>query len=1160
MNCPNCHTPYSAAAKFCLNCGTPLSGRCANCQSELAPNARFCSNCGQAVGAQTAAERERLTRLAATTPAPLVDKLRAAHLTGERKIVTCLFADVVGSTTLAEQMDPDDWTEIMNRAFDKLSPAIYRYEGTIARLMGDAILAFFGAPIAHEDDPVRAVSAALDLLIEARDYAAEVWRRHGIEFAIRVGLNTGPVVVGHVGSDLKYEYTAMGDAVNLAARMQSSARSMTVLISEHTYRYIAPAFECEDLGPMDVKGKAEPVRVYEVRAPKADPGRLRGLEAAGLESEMVGREAELQALVQTTARLNQGQGGAVVIIGEAGLGKSRLIAEWKRATPFYWAEGHCRSYGQTLPYHLLIDLVRSLIEVSPSATEAETLAALRTSLEGHGGAAAEVEIYTYLGHLLAPQAEDVAIAPAKALDPQAVQAHYLAALGRLLTVLTGFHPLALICDDVHWADPSSVDLLIKLLPLLNEQRLLVCFITRPDPEVPGWRLVQAAREMGRVATEIALGPLSESESRALVSNLLLVDRLPAATRAAVLKKAEGNPFFVEEVIRMLIDRGLITRQATGWVAVKGAEAVEIPDNVHGLLLARIDRLMEEAKRTLRVASVIGRQFSVRVLEQVVDLVSSLAPLEASGLIQLVNVQPELEYLFRHALVQEAAYRSLVKQDRRQLHLAVGEALERLYPEHLASRELVPVLGQHFYLAGDDGRAEHYLRLAGDAAARIYANAEAIAHYTRALEVVKRSRRDSPAVSHLYTGLGNALELSARYAEAMAQYVELAALARARQDRRMELDAMMAQAKLLSTPNPAYDPTEGRRVLERALELSRAIGDRADECRILWNLLVLAIFGGGDIRQAIGYGEQSIALARELGLRERQAFATQDIYYAYVAVDQPQLAWTRLVEAHDLWQELGVTPMLADNLSNLAIRHYERGELAEAIAASEESYRLYQSISNVYGMASSRFSVSGVYIERAEFETAQAVIAEGLQLAEQGGHSVARVSLLVDEARTFAALGETAQALEAARRAVTAGEAHFPLWTPMAHATLARVLIASGDLQGADQAVQAGRAGLKPEALVLYGREMVGQAECDLALAQGEAAAALALSLALVEQIRRAETYIFLPEALWLQSRAHMALRDPLAARETLAEAEAWARRFIAGRILSCILTTQKEIT
>ncbi|HLF02662.1 MAG TPA: adenylate/guanylate cyclase domain-containing protein, partial [Anaerolineales bacterium] len=792
----------------------------------------------------------RLTRLAAAAPVSLAAKIRAAHLTGERKIVTCLFADVVGSTSLAERMDPDDWTAIMNRAFDVLSPAVYRYEGTIARLMGDAILAFFGAPVSHEDDPVRAVHAALEMLAVAQIYADEVRNTHGIEFAIRAGLNTGTVVVGNVGSDLKYEYTAMGDAVNLAARMQSAARTMTTLISEHTHRFVAPVFECADLGPLEVRGKAEPVRVYEVRGARAVPGRVRGLEAAGLESPMVGRAAELAILRDVSDGLNAGKGRTVVIIGEAGLGKSRLIAEWKttpappspssvkpplgegRGEGIRWAEGRSLSYGQGLAYHLLVDLLRSLIGVEARASDTKTRAALaRLCADVLCDAGAETTLY--LAHMLSLSLDGEAQKKMQALDPQTIQAHYLEALTALIHELSARQPLVLIFDDVHWADPSSVDLLLKLMPLASEHAVLFCFVTRPDTDTPGWKLIAAAREAG--LTEVALSPLSEADSRQLVSNLLEVEALPETIRALILEKAEGNPFFVEEVIRMLIDRGAIVSHGSGWAAGKDIGTVEIPDNVQGLLFARIDRLADEAKRALRVASVIGRQFAARVLEQVVSAAHHLTTLEGLGLIRLAVVQPDLEYLFRHALVQEAAYNSLVKQDRRQLHLAVGEALEQLYPDRLTSREFAPLLAQHFYSGGDDARALKHLVHAGDAAARVYANPEAILHYTRALEIAKRlPTGDTPRanagqtpmavgaavdLTHLYSSLGIALELQAKYGEAMTLYVEMEAMARGLGDQRMEFSAVMARAKVLATPNPVFNPEEGRHALERALELA-----------------------------------------------------------------------------------------------------------------------------------------------------------------------------------------------------------------------------------------------------------------------------------------------------------------------------------------------------
>ena len=583
------------------------------------------------MGAATPAEDERRSQLVANTPAPVAEKMHAAHLAGERKIVTVLFLDVVGSTALAENMDPEDWTLIMNRAFEKLSPIIIEeYEGAIARLLGDAILAFFGAPIAHEDDPVRAVHAALRMLAESRAYAAEVRAQHGIEFAVRIGLNTGPVVVGDVGSTLKFEYTAMGDAVNLAARMQAAARPMTALISENTYRFVAPIFDVADLGLIEVKGKAEPVRVYEVQKPKAQAGRLRGL--AGLESPMVGRDTELLSLMQLSAAVGAGLGRAAVVIGEPGLGKSRLIAEWKTTAQaggadsnrraFTWAEGRCLSYGQNIPYHLLSDLLQSLVGAGGADNKPEQRAALQALVDDVIGAEGAGEVFRYLANLMSLPLEAEAEARIKLLEPQALQNQYLSSLRQLLRALAQRQPLVLVLDDIHWADPSSTDLMTKLLPLISEAPILLCLVTRPDRDSHGWKLVAAAREkLGAGLTEINLNPLNEADSRQLVSNLLEIESLPDNIRGLILKKAEGNPFFVEEVIRMLIDRGAIYKQGNSWAAGKEISTIEIPDNLQGLLLARIDRLPEDVKRTLRVASVIaviGRQFSVRVLEQVLE--------------------------------------------------------------------------------------------------------------------------------------------------------------------------------------------------------------------------------------------------------------------------------------------------------------------------------------------------------------------------------------------------------------------------------------------------------------------------------------------------------------------------------------------------------------
>jgi class 3 adenylate cyclase len=627
MICPQCQTENPKEARFCLNCGAVLVQKCANCQAELLPDARFCMHCGQPARIQTAQDEAQLNRLTAAAPAPLAEKVRsAASLSGERRIVTVLHMDVVKSTAIAAEVGEEAWAAIMTGAYDRFAQIIYRYEGTIAHLLGDALVAFFGAPVMHEDDPIRAVNSALESIGAVKDYASDLQKEYRIEFNVRACLNTGPVVIGAVGSGLRADFTPIGGVVNLAARIKFAAHPMTVLISESTYPFVSPVFECVDLGLIDVTDRPEPVRVFQVRRSKAEPGRVRGL--AGLESPMVGREDELASLLNLCNAVRAGLGRAALITGEPGMGKTRLISEWKTAVMAEtempaprWGEGRSLSYGQGLAYHLIADLLYSIIGMPRAAGEGEThlaLVALLDSLFGVVEISTEYqEIYPYLGHLLSIKLEGEALEKVQALDPQSLQTRYLFALRRLFLELSSQRPLVIVLEDLHWADSSSVELLIKLLPAATSAPILFCLVTRPEHDAAGWKLVAAAREiLGGSLTELSLTALSENDSRQMVSNLLEVEALPEKTRSLILQKSEGNPFFVEEVIRMLIDRGAIIRTNGDWIAGEHIEQIEIPDNLQGLLLARIDRLPEEVKNTLRIASVIGRQFPVKVLEQV----------------------------------------------------------------------------------------------------------------------------------------------------------------------------------------------------------------------------------------------------------------------------------------------------------------------------------------------------------------------------------------------------------------------------------------------------------------------------------------------------------------------------------------------------------------
>ncbi len=763
-----------------------FSQQCPNCQMALPAGARFCMNCGQALGQRTATDESHLTNLAAAAPSPLVSKVRAAaDLTGERRLVTAVFVDIVNSTTLAARVGSANWSALMDKTCEWFCSVIYRYEGTIARFVGDELLAFFGAPVAHEDDPLRAVHAALEILETVKQHAAQIRQDFGIDFAVRISLSTGPVIVGPISSDLRFDYSALQGTLNLVTQLEATKHAMAVLVSEETYRLTAPFFNFVKHGAVEIKGETEAVHIYQVIRAKADARRTRSL-SPGLqgvfESPMVGRDSELKALIQLTQTVAAGLGRAALIVGESGLGKTRLIAEWKSAVVkenndsppefgrLQWAEGHCLSYGQGLAYHLLRDLLRSICGISAAASEPETRSVLHSRLAALFGNTV-LDVYPYLGHLLSITLKDEALRRVQLLDPPALRAQYLAACKRLLLALAARGPLLLLLEDLQWADPSSINIINQLLPLADDAPLLFCLVTRLNRDQPGWQLVTSSRSaMGGRFLELRLDNLTADESRQIIASLLKIDVLPQNIERLILNKAEGNPLFIEEVLRMMIDQGAIQQRNGRWAAGPEISTTGIPDSLQGLLLARLDRLPDGAKQTLRVAAVVGRRFPVPVLNQVINprtdghsemtLINHLGHLESSGLIAVYQVKPELTYRFHNTLLQDAVYNSLLTADRQRLHLSVAKAMEQLYPASL--EKLAPQLADHYQIAGSTVDAYKYFVLAGDTALNTYANQEAENRYRQALELAPTPS----AQARLIYKIGQALYWQSHFQEAV----------------------------------------------------------------------------------------------------------------------------------------------------------------------------------------------------------------------------------------------------------------------------------------------------------------------------------------------------------------------------------------------------------
>jgi len=656
--------------------------------------------------------------------------LAGESLSGERRVVTALFCDVVGSTSIAEAMDPEDWSEMVRVAMSIMGDLIARYGGTVTDFAGDGIVAVFGAPSAHEDDPYRAARSGMEIVRAMREI-----EDGGLE--VRVGIHTGLVVVGDVSAGDLRTYSALGDTLNVAARLQETATPGTVVVSAETRRLLGSDVEARLIGPAELKGRSAPVVVHEITDVREVEERRRGLP--GIASPMVGRDQELTTLDGLTRLARAGTGRVAAILGDPGVGKSRLVSEFARRTSesgeATWAVGTCVPFDDEMPYHLVASLLRSLVGVGPGEP-ADVVAKAVDGLVAEIGLPEHSDTLHRLLGLSEGDPED---------QGEDLRQRYSNALTKVFSSVARQRGLLVVaCEDIHWADVSSVELMSDVARRVPTMPVLLLFVMRPDRGSTGWSLLEESRrDLADSLTEVTLTPLGEEASREFIANLLEIESLPPTLRRLVLDKAEGNPFFLEEVVRMLLEKELLENRDGRWIAVEETAHLDVPETSEGLLVSRVDLLEPELRRAGRVASVVGRRCPARIFATVYEddidegdgtLHPHLAGLEAHGMLRLEEIEPELEFAFRHALIHDVMYRGLLRKERRSLHRAVAEALETVHPDRLD--EFAPSLARHYAEAGDADRAVIYFLSAGRRARAQGARVEAARFFGSAQEMLE----------------------------------------------------------------------------------------------------------------------------------------------------------------------------------------------------------------------------------------------------------------------------------------------------------------------------------------------------------------------------------------------------------------------------------------
>jgi len=931
MNCPKCQHQNRPHAKFCEECAAPLPLICAHCGSEVFSSAKFCPECGHAIRAGD----PRFTSPRTYTPQNLADKILTSRaiLEGERKQVTVLFADVKGSMELFAERDAEDVQKLLDPVLERMIDAVHRYEGTVNKVMGDGIMALFGAPVSHEDHAVRACYAALRMQESVTRYADEIQRSEGVPITIRIGLNSGEIVVRGIGNDLHMDYTVIGQTAHMAARMEQMAKPGSVLTTAQTMKLAEGYVAATPLGAVQVKGIIDPVPIYEVTGAGSARTRLQVAAARGL-TRFVGRGAEMERLRRAQQLVQQGRGQIAALVGEAGVGKSRLVQEFiqsNKPADCLVLQSNSSSYEHATLYRPIVEILADYFKIDAR----DSKRSIRQKVTG------KISTLDFSLQDTIPPVLDLFEVleeehPFRALDPIEHQRSTSQAIIRLLVTESRIQPVIALIEDLNWKDVLSLALLNDLVNMAQNARFFLIVSYRPPYKDP-W----SSRPNYQ---QLRMDPLVDENLAEFLQALLGADPATPALKSFLVERANGNPFFVEEMVRTLVDAGVLNGARGDYRIERPFSSVEIPPTVQAVLAARIDALPAAEKRLLQEAAVIGHNVSFTLLHAIsgmseTEVRSLLDSLQAGEFLYPTQLFPDLQYTFKHALTHDVAYSGVLRERRREVHGRVMEAIEKLYSDRLG--EHIERLARHAVQGERREKAVHYLRQAGAKAAMRSALADARGRFEEALSTLKTLPESEAS---------------------MEQAFEI----------RLELRPVLRKLG------------EGRLMLEH-LQAAERLAERMNDDRRLGRVcafMTTALSTLDEMDEALRTGNRAVEIARRLGDLRLQILATtllqQAHYYRGDYERVIELGVDNISALPPDWvhEYFGMTvPASVVDRAWLTMSLVELGRFDEAARYAGEAIRLAEPTEHAFTIGWARFAASILHLAKGEW-------AKALSVAEQ----------------------------------------------------------------------------------------------------------------------------------------------------------------------------------